>query len=739
MRPLAKVVAIAAVCAAMSGAGASAATAGAYTVVSCNAAPPTHSGAAWQVQAGSVNSYQLCPSHGGGTPNTRGISTRAVGRTFSGGEFSRWWFYAPPGTTISRLDWAGRIARDSPSWATEISAQGGVSYARLIGYGAQPGASQYTSAFEIPNPTTVWTPAGTTSLTQNVQCGAGSCASGATMHTYHAAVTLTDHWNPSLSMGGVAEGEWVRGDRTISFNASDNTGIKRAQLYLDHKPEQDLQKGFGCDYSRPVPCSNQTDTFTLRTGEGPDGPRLVEVLVHDGSDTTAIAGRTIRVDNTPPSQVTPAAVGGSGWRRSDGFDVGWASAADGGSPIVGGRWELCKAGRTACVARDFSASDPTGLSDLLVAADGSYELRVALRDQAGNQPPLSDAQPAPLRLDRQAPLVALEPLNPNAPMQVTATATDGLSGVASGQIEMQRRGSGQWRELPTEIEGRRLVAEIDDERFDDGSYELRARAVDHAGNETSTHVETGGARAARQLPLRIKTRLIAGQRSVTKVKRIVTRGKGKKRRRQIVIREKVAYRKQVAVRHRGAATVNGRLTNPDGQPLRDVAIEVSARPALPGAGFAAAGFVRTDSDGRFSYRLRGTSSRTLRFRYPGTSRIRPAVTDISVAVPASSTFRLSPPRIFNGETVTFAGRVRGGPIPAQGKLVELRKWTGRRWDPFRVVRSAPDGRWRHTEAVLSVRGLVTFRLRATIPAEAGFPFATGHTSVHKLRVRGANP
>lgn len=739
MRPLARLLAIAAVCAVVPGVGAPTAIAGTYTVVSCNAAPPTHSGAAWQAQAGSVNSYQLCPSHGGGTPNTRGISTRAVGRTFSGGEYSRWWFYAPSGTTISRLDWAGRAGRDTPSWATEISAQGGISYARLIGYAAQPGATAYGSGFEIPNPTTVWTPAGTTSLTQNVQCGAGSCGSGATMHTYHAAVTLTDHWNPGVSIGGIAEGEWVRGDRTVSFNASDNTGIKRAQMYLDHQPAPDSVAGFGCDYSQPVPCSNQAGAFTLRTGNGPDGPRLVEILVHDGSDTPGAAGATIRVDNTAPTKVVPAIAGGSGWRQSDGFDARWPSAADSGSPIVGGRWELCRAGRVACVTRDFTGSNPTGLSNLLVAADGSYELRVTLRDQAGNQPPLSDASPALLRLDRQAPSLALEPLNPNAPMQVTASATDGLSGIASGQIEIQRRDSDRWHELPTTVEGDRLVAAIDDERFDDGSYELRARAIDHAGNETSTHVETGGTRAARQLPLRIKTRLVAGQRSVTKVKRVVKRGKGKKRRRQIVVREKVTYRKRVAVRHRGAATVNGRLTNPDGQPLRDVAIEVSARPILLGAGFAAAGFVRTDSDGRFSYRLRGVSSRTLRFRYLGTSRIRPAATDISVAVPASSTFRLAPPRIFNGETVTFAGRVRGGPIPAQGKLVELRKWTGRRWDPFRVVRSAPDGRWRHTEAVLSVRGLVTFRLRATIPAEAGFPFATGHTSARKLRVRGANP
>ncbi|NLT05163.1 MAG: hypothetical protein GXY03_02515 [Solirubrobacterales bacterium] len=713
------------------------AVAGSYTVVSCNAAP-NHSGQAWQAQAGSVNSYQLCPSLGGGDPNTRGISTRAVGRTFSAGEYSRWWFFAPPGTTISRLDWAGRGSRNTPSWVVEISAQGGVSHSRLIGYAAQPGATSYAVSFEVPSPTVLWAPAGTTSLTQNVQCGAGSCGSGATMHTYHAAVTLHDHWAPGVSMSGVGEGEWVRGDRTIAFAASDNTGIKRVELLIDGALAETVGS-YGCDYTRPVPCSNQSGAFTLRTADRADGPRRIDVRVVDGSDTVASTGRTIRVDNTPPAQVTPTVVGGEGWRRGDGFDVRWASVADGGSPIAGGRWQLCRTGTDACQTGSFDASNPTGLNDVGVGGDGSYELRVALRDQVGNQADLRDARPVRLRLDRAAPTVALDPHDPARPMQASARVADALSGVAGGQIEIQRRGGGAWHEIPTSVEGGRLVGVIDDERYTDGTYDLRARTVDHAGNEASTQQEVGGARAARQLPLRIKTRLTAGHRKVVRTRRTVLRGKGDKRRRRQVVRKRVQFRPRVTVGYRRAATLQGRLTNPDGQPLADVAVEVSARPQLPGSDFAAAGLVRTDGEGRFSYRVAGTHCRTLRFRYPGTSRIRPVSTDVTVAVRASSSFKLTPRRILNGETVTFTGRVRGGPIPPTGKLVELRKWSGRRWEPFRVVRSQPDGRWRHTEPVRSVRGLVTFRLRARLPAEAGYPYAAANTPVRKLRVRGANP
>jgi hypothetical protein len=178
------------------------------------------------------------------------------------------------------------------------------------------------------------------------------------------------------------------------------------------------------------------------------------------------------------------------------------------------------------------------------------------------------------------------------------------------------------------------------------------------------------------------------------------------------------------------------LSNPDGQPLEDVPVQVFSRPDIPGAGFAAAAVVRTDRGGRFTYKVRGTTSRTLRFRYDGSSRIRPSSADVKVRVPARSTFRLSPRNIVNGQTVTFTGRVKGGPIPANGKLIQLQKRSGRTWLPFRVVRTNAAGRWRHVEPVVSVRGVVIFHLRAQIPAEGGFPYATGNTRPRKLRVRG---
>ena len=64
-------------------------------------------------------------------------------------------------------------------------------------------------------------------LLQNVQCGAGQCDPGATMHTFSAAVTITDPTAPVVPSGaeGWPEAGGCGGEQQLDFDAADNTGI----------------------------------------------------------------------------------------------------------------------------------------------------------------------------------------------------------------------------------------------------------------------------------------------------------------------------------------------------------------------------------------------------------------------------------------------------------------------------------------------------------------------------------
>ena len=79
------------------------------------------------------------------------------------------------------------------------------------------------------------------------------------------------------------------------------------------------------------------------------------------------------------------------------------------------------------------------------------------------------------------------PRDAAAPGRVSATTSD-LSGVVAGGIELRRQGSGAWTDLAATRSDERLVAELGPARLAEGGvYELRARAVDAAGNVAVAH------------------------------------------------------------------------------------------------------------------------------------------------------------------------------------------------------------------------------------------------------------
>jgi hypothetical protein len=182
-------------------------------------------------------------------------------------------------------------------------------------------------------------------------------------------------------------------------------------------------------------------------------------------------------------------------------------------------------------------------------------------------------------------------------------------------------------------------------------------------------------------------------------------------------------------------TIHGTLAGAGGAPLAGARVAVHSR-VRDGSSSRHVATITTDGVGRFAYRPPRGPSRSFRFEYAGAERQRPAATDVRLAVRARSSFAVSRARVRNGDRVRFSGRLLGGHVPPQGKLLELEAHYRDRWRPFAVTRTSPHGRWVHPYRFEGTRGRVAYRFRARIPRDPDYPFTVGGSRAVRVVVDG---
>jgi len=215
---------------------------------------------------------------------------------------------------------------------------------------------------------------------------------------------------------------------------------------------------------------------------------LAAPVVRSGADFTAAS-------EDPANSFTSAAD----------FNTVAVSLTDPGSPLSGSaplaatassdrgvdyvRFESSPAGAGSWTPACTVSSAPYACAwDTTAVADGARDVRAVAVDLAGYS--RSDAV-ASRMVDNAAPSVSLA--DPGAWLQgsvtLDATASDPHSGLASLAIQYRAVGAPSWTQLCTGASGTRSCA-LATGSLADGSYELRARAVDAAGNAGTSTVLT---------------------------------------------------------------------------------------------------------------------------------------------------------------------------------------------------------------------------------------------------------
>lgn len=711
---------------------------GEYVVASCQADPHDYNVRPFThfAHRGMKIRYACRPNG----PGLRGVVTQNVFRKgrVKRGSIAQVTIAAPAGTQMMKIKWEGRLHREDCRYALQMWADGPggqrfpIAQAKANRDCPRPRRAQAAQVVEK-----TYSIPGASTVTQRVTCVGTRrqnwCAARSTNYikTQTASVVLKDAQPPSVAIQldtPLTQGAWVSGVQAINYNASDNIGVQYARAFLNgeeaalHTRDCLVLAATG-PFTALQPCPNGPGQLIIQTDRRlSEGTQQLVVEAEDpAGNRMSSAPVAVRVDRTPPPRVDVAIEGGSDWRATNTWAAVWTNPDEGDrAPITAVTYRLCAARTTSC--GDGSQAAPAiARLPLMVPGAGEWTLSLWRRDAAGNEDAEHASVPVMLRYDPDPPELAFEAQEPADPTLLRVRVTDGLSGLADGTIEMAPAASGVWQALPTQTAGSRLVARIDDAALAAGAYLLRARARDRAGNEATIDRRGDGQPMVITLPLRTPATMQAGfEREVRRPGRP---------RRTIVVLQPTA---QVGFGER--VRIAGRLSAGDGRPITGAAVQLLASTREGAEELVAT--LTTDADGRFHTFATGVHTRTLRLVYSGSLEALPGQHTLHMRVPASTSVRASRRRLRNGQAVRFSGRVRGLPMPANGKLVEIQVRFTDRWQTFRTTRSDALGRWSSRYRFRRTRGVQNYRFRVRLPNEAGYPFETSVSRTLAVQVSG---
>ena len=658
--------------------------------------------------------------------------TRDGQSTVSGTRFARWRWQAPPGTGITQVrgTW-WQALHDGIEQRIGTAPAGGGFDSFLTAAGTDTTPREFSKGFAAP----------VAAIEDRLLCARGEdkwCSLDQTSWSALRALTITidDPTAPGAWVDGgtLTDGGWRRGSQWVHVTGYDaGSGVRFSEVGLDgtrvglvEYPCEKVSIGGEWRGTRMQPCLTKVDASqTVATTNFSDGPHQLGHCTTDFAGNVSCApGRTVLIDNNPPAHPRAVALaGGEGWRRSNDFDLAWENPDQGpASPIAGAAWRITGPFGFDTGDRFAGGRDRRALSALSLPGTGSYALQLWLRDEAGNEAPVS-AVTVPLRLDDVPPTLAF---SGESEGQVKAAVSDAHSGPASGQIFYRRVDSEKWIELPTKLVpgaagAADLVAPMPELGF--GTFVFRVEATDAAGNTAATSLRTDGTQMAiRRVPPphapRGKSRLFARLRGGY--------GRGD----------------SLTIPFGAPALLSGRLTRADGAGLGGRELRVASRPSRGALLPAAVETVRTGEQGGFALRLPGGPSRRVTVTFAGDGGLEPARRPgLELRVRSGITLAAAPQSLRTGQAVVLHGKVgsKGAPIPRRGKLVAIQylEEATRRWRPVLVTRSDHHGRFRAHYRFRYVSGRAAIRLRATALAEERWPYAPGSSAPLTVRVQGS--
>lgn len=182
-----------------------------------------------------------------------------------------------------------------------------------------------------------------------------------------------------------------------------------------------------------------------------------------------------------------------------------------------------------------------------------------------------------------------------------------------------------------------------------------------------------------------------------------------------------------------AAEVTGDLINNAGDPISGATICVQAQTEGDPGGPAPIATATTDANGQFSYQLPAGPNRRLLvgYRHDAFQVGR----TISYASHTKPTLRLSRGRVHEGHRIRITGSLPGPAASGRVVVLQASALHGRRWLTFRRATTGARGGFRATYRFGSTSSTITYKIRAVVPRQSGYPYAAGHSKPARVKVR----
>ena len=190
----------------------------------------------------------------------------------------------------------------------------------------------------------------------------------------------------------------------------------------------------------------------------------------------------------------------------------------------------------------------------------------------------------------------------------------------------------------------------------------------------------------------------------------------------------------VTVPYGKGAEVAGQLSNNAGDPVPGATLCVKMQTLGVEPGAFPVGTVKTDANGDYAYRVPPGPDRNIVIGYRhDTYQVARAVRFYSTAEPS---LQLAPRRLKNHQRVRFWGQVPGPSGGGRVIVMQANVPGSRQWITFRKATTDAQGDFQSAYRFSSTTRTTTYRFRAVVPDQAGYPWVEGASRPARVLVRG---